>query len=466
LAIQTPSIRVQLIMPSKSTKSPKKGRSPAQSHLQKVTLKVEAVDSKFDPVVVSFPGGLPESVASNQGTQTKFHIEKLSHKSSSGRRVTGFDQHCTYTASARGLENDNRRTKLVVGIYDKKKKVVVLRQAAAQGTVFAMEQSVPSYIEKNGPVVTEKGAGLLMYNSSLFEDFGTAKKKKVLKSQAANKVDISHVVGGGAGSAVMNTVMKGEAMSESNKRAIEESKNNREGLQLRSTAVDTANDAARRNLLPPYDEHAIKPHKVYSAREIAGDAAWSRVFNKVHACMHDNDVVESLLNTMRERDRHSCCAKLIRESNLDDEARERLTCTLLLNHMISFYHMNQNRKSITAPQESQTSYFGIPIEVALRFFTLFTTNVTNPNGKSTYVMSTPNKHKLVVHVLLMYMMAQGTGMKIANLKPIADDMKTTPTACGAYLRLAACKVTKKGATLSAVLQTPVTFPPPKKATRS
>jgi hypothetical protein len=57
-------------------------------------------------------------------------------------------------------------------------------------------------------------------------------------------------------------------------------------------------------------------------------------------------------------------------------------------------------------------------------------------------------------------MAQGTAMKIANIKPIASDMKVPVTDCSNMLRLAGCTISKKGATYSAVLKTPLTFPAP------
>lgn len=80
-------------------------------------------------------------------------------------------------------------------------------------------------------------------------------------------------------------------------------------------------------------------------------------------------------------------------------------------------------------------------------------------------MSKANKDRCVVHILLLYMMAQPT-MKISDLRPIAEDLKLAVNDCAQILRQAGCTITKKGIALSATLKTPLTFPPPKKAGRS
>jgi hypothetical protein len=79
-----------------------------------------------------------------------------------------------------------------------------------------------------------------------------------------------------------------------------------------------------------------------------------------------------------------------------------------------------------------------------------------------HAMSKQNKDKCIVHALLLFMMAQGNTMKISSIKPIAEDMKVPVNDCAQMLRLAGCTITKKAATLSAALKTPLTFPQPKR----
>ena len=60
----------------------------------------------------------------------------------------------------------------------------------------------------------------------VFEAFGSRKKKKVLKSQQANIVEMKSVVGAGEGMMkALGKQMDGKMMSESNVKVIEELKN-------------------------------------------------------------------------------------------------------------------------------------------------------------------------------------------------------------------------------------------------
>mmetsp|Transcript_13492 Transcript_13492/g.38916 ORF Transcript_13492/g.38916 Transcript_13492/m.38916 type:complete len:462 (+) Transcript_13492:324-1709(+) len=441
--------------------------APDSKTFDPVEIQVESSSAADNPIVVSFPGGLPESLqkdGSSGATLPQFVWKKLSKRSSSGRKIIGEDKSCVYSASAAGLMYDDRRTKLCVGVYDKKTGSLVLREAAVKGTVFALQQSIPYYLEKNGPVKFEAGRNLLSYDTSVHEDFGSAKKQKALRSQAANRVELQSVVGAGENSAVMNQVVKGESMSESNRKAIEENKNP-DGDESGSgnKAVDAAHEAARKKFLPPYDETAVKPHKVYNPREMMGDAAWKRMYNKVHAAMHDNDPTESIVGFNFEKQWQTSTLKVVKAINIEAaDCRDRFTCALLANDIIRFYGINHQRRSVAELNSTKRAYFGMPMETAMRCVELFTTTVPTRDGKESQSMSKQDKDKCVVHVLILYMLAHGHGMKIPDLKPIAQDLKIPVNDCGQMLRLAGCQVSKKGATLSAVLTTPLTFPKPKR----
>ena len=112
------------VLPSKL--SPKKSKQASTP----ITVQVTQENPKYDPVVVSFPRGLPSSLCTENSSSSstdkapKFTCSKLNPKSKSsrGRRINGEDANCTYTASATGSSHDNRRTKSYVCIYNKKEK--------------------------------------------------------------------------------------------------------------------------------------------------------------------------------------------------------------------------------------------------------------------------------------------------------------------------------------------------------
>jgi len=111
---------------SNSQPSLKKSRHQSTT----ITVQVSQENPKYDPVVVSFPRGLPSSLCTENSSSSstdkapKFTCSKLNPKSKSsrGRRINGEDANCTYTASATGSSHDNRRTKSYVCIYNKKEK--------------------------------------------------------------------------------------------------------------------------------------------------------------------------------------------------------------------------------------------------------------------------------------------------------------------------------------------------------
>mmetsp|Transcript_29846 Transcript_29846/g.70326 ORF Transcript_29846/g.70326 Transcript_29846/m.70326 type:complete len:453 (-) Transcript_29846:293-1651(-) len=433
-----------------------------------VTIKVEK-STDTNPIVVSFPGGLPESVENENVKAPQFVWQagggggggSGGGANKRGRSVVGYDRHCVYSASARGFLYDDRRTKVCVGVYDKKRGTVVLQEAATKGTVFSLKQTVPAYIQKNGKVESDPSDGTVGPN--IFEDFGSQKKRRVLKSQAANRVDINHVVGAGGDSAVVSQIMQGKAMSESNKQAIADSKL---ADTERKTANDVALEEARRQLIPEYDENASEPSRVYSAKNIAGDKAWDRIHRKVTACLHADDPIDEVIGSIFEKDWYDFVLKLVREVNPDNKsAAFRISCAILANWMVKFYIMKKNRRSIEAVNDTKGSHFGIPIEVMTRCLELFATplpsaKVDSETGQKvpSYVMSKQNKEKMVVHILLLYMIAGGPSMKIADIGSVADSLKVPVEDCSNFLKYAGCTIARKGRTMSATLKTPLTFP--------
>ena len=98
---------------------------------------------------------------------------------------------------------------------------LTLQPAAERGQVFALDQSVKSY----EPQVLHADATIKNMSASerrmlLFESFGSAKKQRALKSQAANVVNIDSVIS--AGGTMLSAVQSQDGLSESNRRAMED----------------------------------------------------------------------------------------------------------------------------------------------------------------------------------------------------------------------------------------------------
>lgn len=220
--------------------APPKSRS---SSTTAVRVEVTPNNADYDPIVVSFPRGVPAAIAAGgsgnlvANSPPRFTCSKLKESSTRGRCISGEDDVCTYTASAHGRGHDGRLTKSYVCIYNKKAGTLKLVPAAEKGTIFALDQKVKEYSpnvangsllfggdqsQNNGDSSTASRGVISATNQvqMLVESFGSKKKQKVMASRAANKVNIHSVVG--SGDAMMKSVTKQEGISAVNKKMIEE----------------------------------------------------------------------------------------------------------------------------------------------------------------------------------------------------------------------------------------------------
>ena len=197
------------------------------SFIMVVTIKVKEPDPSVDPIVVSFPGGIPEGLQEGSDADPpKFLWRKISETSTRGRSLVGKDSTCLY--QGKSDESNKRLTKLCVGVYHKKTGKLVVYPAAEQGTVFCLSQSIPSYVES----ISDIKLTAVQRRKALFEDFGSQKKRKVMKSQEANIVNVHSVIGAGS---LMMTALKHGSMSESNRTAMEATKS---GEKVRGNHAD------------------------------------------------------------------------------------------------------------------------------------------------------------------------------------------------------------------------------------
>ena len=236
-----------------ATKDPAPARSKSRNSTspKSVAISVEVAPNnpEHDPIVVSFPRGVPTSIAvgghsddiDTTNPPPRFTCSKLRESSSRGRRISGEDDDCTYTASAQGRGHDGRLSKVYVGVYNKQTKRLKLVPAAEKGTIFALEQKVKAYKPNvahggllfGGAQTESQAPGVISAANQvqmLVESFGSRKKQKVMASRASNKVNIHSVVG--SGDAMMKSVTNQEGISADNRKKIEEGGGTTVRLQL------------------------------------------------------------------------------------------------------------------------------------------------------------------------------------------------------------------------------------------
>ncbi|GKY98546.1 hypothetical protein MPSEU_000811600 [Mayamaea pseudoterrestris] len=427
-------------------------------------IQIRVAPDSSTPILCSFPGGLPSALQSNNNADAELPTF-LWNKQQNDVKTTlfGKDDACFYTATVSDKDKDKQSVKYCVGVFDKRTNTLTLSQAACNGSVFALNQSVRNY-----QAHTESSAEARL---SLVQDFSSAKKQKVLRSQAANRVKADSVVG--AGKLLMNGVK--QTMSESNQQAMAEGRDQ----QQQNAAIQLATDAWRSDFLPPFDATAAEPCKAYKAKKIVSKESWKQVGRVVEACLHKDDVAAAILDggdgVGEEAPKQypgksppkrffttieDLIARLCSEP-VDHLEKDRLQCAILVNHFATLYTSLEKRKYIQPPALDRTRFFGTPLEFASFFLDKFTTSTLDAQGNEGHVMSKTDKDRCMAHMLILYIIADsGTSMRTANIKPLLDDIKQDLTSATQLLRQAGFTMERKSgtSTTTAYLRTPLTFP--------
>jgi hypothetical protein len=382
---------------------------------------------------------------------------------------------------------------LCVGVFDRQTRTLTVHPAAAGGAVLAMAQSVPSYAQKKTAAAsTPTSNGVTA--QQLFRDFGSSKKQKALRSQAANRLDADSVVGGGSMKEFFATAGN---MSESNRLAAEKFRQSVQaggggggessGGARPSSAPDFAADAAadqwRRQFLPPHDEQATKARNIYDVKRLVGDEVWEQAGRVARAVLSKADnacdkkqqlgrIMELLLQTDSkegEDKQQSRSVNAIQNHLLEQQSwQQPLRCTYILHHWCSLYLKLHRRRSIPRPAAGRL-FFGVPAQMAVGFVETFCTELTPGSGG--YVMSKRDKDRCLVHLLLLYVLIvavdNDSSLLLADLRPVVTDLKLDSVEASKLLREAGCTCKKqKDNKIQVVLKVPLTFPAVKKRKRS
>eukprot|EP00979_Chaetoceros_neogracilis_P018534 scaffold10766_cov554-Chaetoceros_neogracile.AAC.2 len=488
LASSSSSIKKEQLLSRSSKKVKFESSAPSQpakcltfpsKYTNEIKIEVQEPDSSKDPVVVSFPAGLPSSSStinnsnSNSNSNNTFELDDTNQSSapvftwtsarkssSKGRILMGNDDTCTYTSMNDGRGHDGRLTKQFIAIYHKPTHTLKFIPSSEKGTVFSMNQNVTSYHDSKS--FEFRNLSMNERRRMVFESFGSQKKKKVMRSQDANVVEMKSVVGAGEGMMkALGSQMEGGAVSESNKRVMEDLRKG--SSEKPTTAVDKAFAEARRAFLPPFDETATKPYRVYDSQEVAGEEAWAQISRVVDACINQDDWKEAL----QKWPWPESTAKLL--DLVSDPSRKgakyQLKTICLVNHLVKF-HNRASKKFMDGSAEEMVKYLGLPKAIADRFLELFCV-ASYDRGRAGYATTKQLKDRRVIYTLVMYLLAHGKEMKAGSVDKLCLDMSMeTKDAINLY-REAGCKCVRgKSGMVSVSLVVPLVFPNPKRGKKT
>lgn len=232
------------------------------------------------------------------------------------------------------------------------------------------------------------------------------------------------------------------------------------------TAIERAYAEARRSFLPPFDDTATKPFKVYDSQEVAGEEAWAQISRTVDACLHKGDEWKEAIEG-RYPWPESTKALL---NSMGDPATKKgmkyqIKTVLLVNYLVKF-HNRAAKKFMDGSQEEMAKYLGLPKDISDRFLALFCAP-THDRGRAGFATSKQLKDRRVIYTLIMYLLAHGKDMKVGSIEKICEDMRLEIKDAINLYREAGCTCIKnKAGMVSVSLKVPLEFPPPKRGKKT
>eukprot|EP00548_Thalassiothrix_antarctica_P006916 CAMPEP_0194147140 /NCGR_PEP_ID=MMETSP0152-20130528/22542_1 /TAXON_ID=1049557 /ORGANISM="Thalassiothrix antarctica, Strain L6-D1" /LENGTH=534 /DNA_ID=CAMNT_0038847833 /DNA_START=24 /DNA_END=1628 /DNA_ORIENTATION=- len=408
---------------------------------EKIRIKVltKEGNSSNNPIVVSFPGGMPTSLLSppslssnnnvsfsKDGKLPEFIIRRfpstngISKKRKKSRKDTvvtveddrchiiGRDDTCTYEGTLSDLKKKKKNPiqRLCVGIYNKQTGVLEVSLAAGDGNVCALQQFIPEYEEG-------QNTDLLQSNSeryqALFKEFGSAKRRKALNSQQANRirVDADSSAINKSNNILSSAFTNQAGMSESNKQAL---KNLKKSEEERVDGVAQAYMEARKMLLPSWNEDAEKPSLVYDIREMVGAINWDRLSHQTKLMLRNVPDKEKWYDTLTKPSLrfkwHNCIQSHILEKIPSAaNAEDLITMAQALNHMITFWHrVGLSSRPLRGDTKSFAKELKIPMDMAAHCLKTFLTHLGGTGWSTRYALGNQDRDRLLVHILLLYLM--------------------------------------------------------------
>mmetsp|Transcript_20082 Transcript_20082/g.29042 ORF Transcript_20082/g.29042 Transcript_20082/m.29042 type:complete len:137 (+) Transcript_20082:131-541(+) len=133
---------------------------------------------------------------------------------------------------------------------------------------------------------------------------------------------------------------------------------------------------------------------------------------------------------------------------------------MILNFLLFFF--NKKTLSIRGSVTEISKSMSLPKDVCQEFLNIF----TEKSAKNLYRATKQDNDKCMIYILILYVMANSPStIQVSDVEPISRELKLEISKTSNMLREAGFTVAKKGASTGAVLNVPLTFPPPKRRGR-
>jgi hypothetical protein len=225
--------------------------------------------------------------------------------------------------------------------------------------------------------------------------------------------------------------------------------------------------------LPPFDENADTPSKVYNPELMAETNAWgqiSRIVDKVMKNAEQAGDISDWINKLLGKGK----PKIFIPDSINELLQPldpfnkkghvfRVKTVFFLFLIMRFHHMIKGRKKITGGDTAECiQQTKTPNEVGTRLLELFMTPIES--GEETgYMCTAHNFDKLYSYMFILFVIASGNDMKASSVNRLCKDLKIDERRAMMIYREAGFTV-KKGSQgdIGVSLSLPLTFPPPKR----
>lgn len=381
------------------------------------------------PVVCSFPGGIPPSPSDGQEAidfKMYGHTEK---RKSHHQLIQGETSVMRYTA-----QNSSKPTDvLAIGLVDKdelKKGGVTVNLVPLSGSVFTVSQDVRSATkiekeEKDKRALEHKALDYQTKTSLLVEEFGSKKRQRMVRSNAANRINLEESIANKMFRQTTDTIDAG-------------------GGGEADKAMLAKSFEFQRDWIPPHNASERDPAKVYNIEEILGADAWAalkeptKVLLKLAkkpsavAAATLPEVVKVSLTTVAKLDKAT------------QKIRGRSVC--YLSNLLTFLQLgNRKKRDISEDEE-------VADDVQTQLLSAFTCRQTINGKKVQNCFNERMQQKLMCYLAVVCLSCHGQALDETVLNALAKDLKMTVSNLLKFFKEVGCaSATTKRTNLSAPL---------------
>lgn len=421
-------------------------------------------------VLVQFPQGIPQTLQHNENNTNKYNnnsainfelYNNTDNRKLQQRVLIGYNDNSVYVGKNYGEHNyKNNLQQHIVGLYDEQHNTLKLYNTLhvyslqqniinqEDGTLMnnnvtqlqQQQDNIKSEVEQS---TEEKQQEYIQSRELLIETYGSKKRKRDLRSAAANKVTMNDSVND-----VLNNTLNQVHNTPVKKEIKQENDNN-------STTTTPTSESSNNTtgILPQHDSTTDDVDKIYDVYNIIGVSAWEALVAKViiDAC-HKPSSNTHLTQFVSYR-----ALQLTVYENDIKTMKIKSKILLYIDKVIKFSTMHPSKKQY----EVKHHKYLIPHAVQEQLLNDFCivqqgeTDALTGQQRINYIHNNTMKTKMYLYLVVLSLIACNYVLQEQDIKLLAGDLKITIPTLITYAREVGCVNASK---TTIQLKAPLTLP--------